>query len=73
MKIDYVKPPYYLACKFSELQIKQQQKAFIIKYVDLVDKGTNLLFLDEMSTHLWERRTKVWSSRQHPIYQRLAP
>jgi transposase len=73
MGIAYKKPPFYIACKYSETQILGMQKAFAIKTMDLYKRGVELIFIDECSTHLWERRTKAWMKKTSPLYQRIAP
>ena len=44
------------------------QQDFCIKLHDLFERRVEVWFLDECSTHFWERRSKLWMDLKRPFF-----
>ena len=36
-----------------------------------MQEGKDIIYLDETSTHMWEKRSRIWMPKENPIYLRL--
>ena len=48
-------------------QHRQAQYDFVIKLLQELQKGSNIVYIDETSTHLWEHRVKIWQPKKEPL------
>ena len=43
----------------------------IRELMDYMQAGKSIVYIDETSTHMWEKRSKIWMPKADPIYLRL--
>lgn len=71
LNIKYRRPNYHISNQYSEAEMKNLQQDFSIKLNDLIKRGIEVWFLDECSTHFWERRSKLWMDMRRPFFLNL--
>jgi hypothetical protein len=62
-KIKYGKPQYTIHSSQNEEELIKNRQGFITKIVEYYYRGLEIIYIDECSTHLWEKKNKVWVPR----------
>ena len=47
------------------------KSVFLRNLMSLMKQGKQIIYTDETSTHMWEKKTRVWMPRDNPINMRL--
>lgn len=70
--VKYVQPKYIIASSDSdEVRLKKQQ-GFIVRLIEEIQAGSEILYFDETSLNLWAHRRKVWIKKDDPFRVRLS-
>ena len=51
----------------------QARKAFIRQLVHYIQKGREVFYFDETSTHVWDKKRRVWQNKDVPVRATLNP
>ena len=71
-RIGNLKPSYkWHLGKVSEDDYIDRKRQNIRKIMNYMQAGRDMIYLDETSTHMWEKRSRVWMPKDNPIYLRL--
>ena len=70
--ISNLKPSYkWHLGKVTEDQYVDRKRQKIRQLMDYMQAGKSIVYIDETSTHMWEKRSKIWMPKEDPIYLRL--
>jgi hypothetical protein len=70
--VSNLKPSYkWHLGKVTENEYVTRKMNKIRELMDYMQAGKSIVYIDETSTHLWEKRSKIWMPRNDPIYLRL--
>ncbi len=70
-KIKYGKPQYTIHSTKNEEELKEDRKKFITTIVDYYRRNLEIIYIDECSTHLWEKKNRVWVPRMNNVNIKL--
>lgn len=51
---------YKFRNKDTEADRREQQREFVVMLSREIELGSNVIYMDETSTNLWEHRVKTW-------------
>lgn len=57
--------------KTTEEEYASKKSIFLKTLLRLMNEGKQIIYLDETSTHMWEKRSRVWMPQHNPIHMRL--
>lgn len=71
--VGHLKPSYkwHLGSTCTEVDYADRKRVFCTKLLGHMRARRQIVYLDETSTHMWEKRSRVWMPRANPIYLRL--
>jgi hypothetical protein len=69
--IKYRKPSYTIHCSKNEEELLRDRKQFITTIVDYYHRNLEIIYIDECSTHFWEKKNRIWVPRVSNINIKL--
>ena len=67
-----LKPSYkWHLGRTTEAEYANRKSEFLRTLMRYMREEWQIIFLDETSTHMWEKRSRVWMPRDNPIIMRL--
>jgi hypothetical protein len=69
--IRHRRPKYSISCRRPDEQLLLLQQRFCEQLIEKLRINIEVIYIDETSTHLWEKRLKVWHTPCDPIVFKL--
>jgi len=62
--VQYLLPKYVVTTNGNDKDKLLKQQRFIVRLVEEIKAGSEVLYFDETSLNLWDHRRKIWMSKE---------